>query len=149
MLPFFPYTLIIFRNSTKSTSLQLIAVSRGGKFVADSLAISFSRFAFALRDIFRQIFMPRRQTVGLGRYLCTTLRFRCLHRRLLLRSPQINGSCAISRIVAVLFSHFRSIRRATTLPSCTSLRAKRFRVLQRGTFHAISGAEWSRQTDAE
>lgn len=28
-------------------------------------------------------------------------------------APQINGSCAISRIVTVLFSHFRSIRRTT------------------------------------
>lgn len=114
--------ILIFHNSVKSTVARSFAKRKLHRWFSSfpSFAISFFRFTSTLRDIFRQIVLLRGQTTMFRRYLYT-LRFRCLHRRALVcpSIPQINGSWAISRIVAVLFSRFRSIRRDATLPSCT------------------------------
>lgn len=126
---------------------------RKESFIADSLPCRLLPFPFfALLSRFATFLSNmhiERTNDGARRYLCTTLRFRCLHRGTSVCSfaPQINGSWAISRIVAVLFSRFRSIRRDATFPLCTGLRAKRFRALQRGTLDTISAAEWSRMRD--
>jgi len=61
--------------------------------------------------------------------------------------PQINDSCAISRIVAVLFSHFRSIKRGASLH--VRARSQSDFALQRGTYVANSGDEWSQSSVAD
>lgn len=82
-------------------------------------------FAFALRDVCLQ-HPCWEKAFRLPRDDGDVRALRCNFRRLHFRTgacfyvPQINGSCTMSQIVAVLFSHFRSIRRGPSLCTSTS-----------------------------
>ena len=98
-------------------------MSRRGKFISESLSSCLCHVFFLLCFHASQHFPSNIHIEGINdgtRLSLIYIRWRCLQRCVSLYSstPQINGSCAISRIVAVLFSHFRSIRCFPRVPAC-------------------------------